>query len=194
MSATRLHIGLTAGELERAGIPHDELLIGGEEPLDTMMRACYLGDWVSLYLAMLNGVDVAGARRTFSRLTRVGRRLALHEDHAVRRREKLWQFALDPDRDPDPDDDIGLRELVGDRLRTWGSSSSSRPRPISIAPVAAMTSGNASGVRKSKIQSIVWPGPAMKPSSDIALFTTTLPVSVLISGAPLQNLWARAEP
>src|SRR3954451_11888313 len=51
-----------------------------------------------------------------------------------------------------------------------------------------MTSGNASGVRKSKIQSIVWPGPAMKPSSDIALFTTTLPVSVLISGAPFQNL------
>src|SRR5215208_6498571 len=51
-----------------------------------------------------------------------------------------------------------------------------------------MTSGNASGVRKSKIQSIVWPGPAMKPSSDIALFTTTLPVSVLISGAPYQDL------
>jgi hypothetical protein len=30
----------------------------------------------------------------------------------------------------------------------------------------------------------------MKPSSDIALFTTTLPVSVLISGAPFQILGA----
>jgi hypothetical protein len=40
----------------------------------------------------------------------------------------------------------------------------------------------------------VWPGPAMKPSSDIALFTTTLPVSVLISGAPFQNLGPWAEP
>jgi glucose/mannose-6-phosphate isomerase len=54
---TRLHIGLTAGELDETGILHDELLIGGEEPLDSIMRACYLGDWVSLYLAMLNGVD-----------------------------------------------------------------------------------------------------------------------------------------
>src|SRR3954447_1452234 len=51
-----------------------------------------------------------------------------------------------------------------------------------------MTSGNASGVRKSKIQSIVWPGPAMKPSSDIALLTTTLPVSVSISRPPFQIL------
>ena len=32
---------------------------------------------------------------------------------------------------------------------------------------------------KSKIQSIASPGPAMKPSSDIALFTTTLPFPVL---------------
>src|SRR3954454_16173994 len=61
---------------------------------------------------------------------------------------------------------------------------------MSIAPVAAMTSGDASAVTKSEIQSIVWPGPAMKPSSDIALFTTTLPVSVLISRAPFQNLGA----
>lgn len=53
----RLRVQLTAAELETAGVAHDELLIGGTEPLDTVMRACYLGDWVSLYLAMLNGVD-----------------------------------------------------------------------------------------------------------------------------------------
>src|SRR5436305_13324147 len=34
---------------------------------------------------------------------------------------------------------------------------------------------------KSKIQSIVSPGPAMKLSSDIALFTTTLPFPLLVS-------------
>ena len=36
---------------------NDELLIGGEDQLDAIMRACYLSDWVSLYLAMLNAVD-----------------------------------------------------------------------------------------------------------------------------------------
>jgi hypothetical protein len=34
---------------------------------------------------------------------------------------------------------------------------------------------------ESKIQFIAWPGPAMKPSSDIELFTTTLPFPVLVS-------------
>lgn len=53
----RLRVRLTADELEAASIPHDELMIGGTEPLDAVMRACYLGDWVSLYLAILNGVD-----------------------------------------------------------------------------------------------------------------------------------------
>src|SRR5438094_7813601 len=50
-----------------------------------------------------------------------------------------------------------------------------------MAPVAAAISGNASGAMKSKIQFIAWPGPAMKPSSDIDLFTTTLPFPVLVS-------------
>src|SRR4029077_9391967 len=52
-----------------------------------------------------------------------------------------------------------------------------------MAPGAAMISGNASsiGAMKSKIQSIASPGPAMNPSSDIDLFTTTLPFSVLVS-------------
>src|ERR1700747_681688 len=52
---------------------------------------------------------------------------------------------------------------------------------MSIAPVAAAISGNSSGATKSKIQSIASPGPAMKPSSDIDLFTTTLPFLVLVS-------------
>src|SRR5919109_1451092 len=74
---------------------------------------------------------------------------------------------------------------------------------MSIAPVAAAISGNASGAMKSKIQFIAWPGPAMKPSSDIALFTTTLPFPALVSlilflrrtlgccRDPFRRLWAR---
>jgi hypothetical protein len=55
---------------------------------------------------------------------------------------------------------------------------------MSMAPVAAAISGNSSGATKSKIQSIASPGPAMKPSSDIDLFTTTLPFPVLGSLNP----------
>ena len=54
---TRLRIKLTAEAMDRAAIPHHELMIGGTHPIDSIMRACYLGDWVSLYLAMLNEVD-----------------------------------------------------------------------------------------------------------------------------------------
>jgi hypothetical protein len=50
-----------------------------------------------------------------------------------------------------------------------------------MAPVAAAISGSSSGATKSKIQSIAWPGPAMKPSSDIDLFTTTFPVLVSLT-------------
>jgi len=52
-----------------------------------------------------------------------------------------------------------------------------------MAPVAAMISGNSSsiGPMKSKIQFIASPGPAVNPSSDIDLFTTTLPSPVLVS-------------
>ena len=53
----RLRVRLTAHALDEAGVPHDELLIGGTEPLDTLLRACYLADWVSLYAAVLNGAD-----------------------------------------------------------------------------------------------------------------------------------------
>lgn len=54
---TRLRIQLTGDALDEGGVAHDELLIGGDNHLDAIMRACYLSDWVSLYLAMLNGVD-----------------------------------------------------------------------------------------------------------------------------------------
>jgi len=52
-----------------------------------------------------------------------------------------------------------------------------------MAPVAAAASfcQGRSFAMKSKIQSCASPGPAMKPSSDIALFTTTLPALVLVS-------------
>jgi glucose/mannose-6-phosphate isomerase len=53
----RLRVRMTAEALDRAGISHDELIIGGADPLDAMLRASYLGDWVSLYLGMLNEVD-----------------------------------------------------------------------------------------------------------------------------------------
>ena len=43
---------------------------------------------------------------------------------------------------------------------------------------AISVSQAASGATKSKIQSIASPGPAMKPSSDIDLFMTTLPLTV----------------
>src|SRR2546421_6601641 len=55
-----------------------------------------------------------------------------------------------------------------------------------MAPVAAAISWNSSGPTKSASwrpapQSITWPAAAMKPSSEIHLFTTTLPFPVLVS-------------
>lgn len=53
----RQRIPLTTEELERAGVSHECVQAGGEDPLAAMLRAAYLGDWVAYYLAMLNGVD-----------------------------------------------------------------------------------------------------------------------------------------
>lgn len=55
----RLRVRLTAGLLDDAGVEHDELDAGGETMLTSQLRACYLGDWVSLYLALLNEIDPA---------------------------------------------------------------------------------------------------------------------------------------
>ena len=54
---SRLRLSLTAGLLDDAGVAHEQLNCGGESALGTALRACHLGDWVSLYLAVLNGVD-----------------------------------------------------------------------------------------------------------------------------------------
>jgi glucose/mannose-6-phosphate isomerase len=53
----RLRVALTAREFQSAGIANDVITIAGETILETITRASYLGDWVSLYLAMFNGVD-----------------------------------------------------------------------------------------------------------------------------------------
>jgi len=53
----RLRIEQTASMLEAAGIGYEHVLIEASEPLEAITRACYLGDWVSLYTAMLNDVD-----------------------------------------------------------------------------------------------------------------------------------------
>ena len=53
----RLRVRLTAQQLEGAGVVHDVVLVDGASMLDSLLRACHLGDWFSLYLAMLNEVD-----------------------------------------------------------------------------------------------------------------------------------------
>jgi hypothetical protein len=66
-----------------------------------------------------------------------------------------------------------------------------------MAPVAAAVSlrKGASGATKSKIQSIASPRPAMKPSSDIDLFTTTLPFPALVfRTVPLPRTFAGCHP
>ena len=53
----RLRVELTVAQLEEAGVSHEVVAVEGEALLDSILRACYLGDWVSYYLALLNGVD-----------------------------------------------------------------------------------------------------------------------------------------
>lgn len=53
----RAHVTLTAEALEHAGVSHDVVTIGASTPLGALLEACHLGDWVSLYAALLNGVD-----------------------------------------------------------------------------------------------------------------------------------------
>jgi glucose/mannose-6-phosphate isomerase len=47
----------TAGELARAGVASERIDVAGESPLAQALSAIYLGDFVSYYLALLNGVD-----------------------------------------------------------------------------------------------------------------------------------------
>ena len=46
-----------AVQLERAGVACEVVRVEGAGVLDTALRASYLGDWVSYYLALANGVD-----------------------------------------------------------------------------------------------------------------------------------------
>ena len=47
---------LTVSLLERAGISCERLDVGGDEPLQAMLRAVYYANYISYYLAMLNEV------------------------------------------------------------------------------------------------------------------------------------------
>ena len=50
-------VTLTIDELNTVNIASHRIVSPGSSPLETIMRACYLGDWVSYYLAMLNQTD-----------------------------------------------------------------------------------------------------------------------------------------
>jgi len=48
---------VTAELLTDAGIPHEVVNAKGESPLAQIMSSVLFGDYVSYYLALLNGVD-----------------------------------------------------------------------------------------------------------------------------------------
>ncbi len=50
----RKRVALTIDELNAVNVASDHVIARGVSPLETIMRACYLGDWVSYYLAILN--------------------------------------------------------------------------------------------------------------------------------------------
>jgi glucose/mannose-6-phosphate isomerase len=62
----------TAAELDRGGVRHERIDIAGKSPLALALSASYLGDFVSYYLALLNGVDPT----PIDPITRVKERLA----------------------------------------------------------------------------------------------------------------------
>ncbi|HEC62848.1 MAG TPA: hypothetical protein ENI38_00440, partial [Candidatus Acetothermia bacterium] len=43
--------------LARRGLPYSEVWAQGDTPLERLLSLVYLGDWVSVYLALLNRVD-----------------------------------------------------------------------------------------------------------------------------------------
>lgn len=53
----RKRVALTADELDIVNVANDSIITRGTSPLEAIMRSCYLGDWVSYYLAMLNEED-----------------------------------------------------------------------------------------------------------------------------------------
>jgi glucose/mannose-6-phosphate isomerase len=53
----RLRYDATAAALDEAGVSHERVEARGESPLAQVLSAVYLGDLVSYYLALLNGVE-----------------------------------------------------------------------------------------------------------------------------------------
>jgi glucose/mannose-6-phosphate isomerase len=56
----RRRVKITGTALDDAGVAHSTQVAGGASPLEAILRACCLGDWVSYYGAMLNGVNPSG--------------------------------------------------------------------------------------------------------------------------------------
>ena len=53
----RDHVALTAETLAEAGVPCEVVTLQSSTLLGALIEACHLADWVSLYAAVLNGVD-----------------------------------------------------------------------------------------------------------------------------------------
>ena len=53
----RLRVSITRKHFENAGRKAWHVDVGGKTPLQSIMRACSLGSWVSFYLALFSGVD-----------------------------------------------------------------------------------------------------------------------------------------
>lgn len=79
-AGVRLSVHAPLGEIERAGVTQDLIGVpfagygmGGNQPYPAMLALAYMGDWVSLYLARLNGVDPADIGRIDELKTRLGK-------------------------------------------------------------------------------------------------------------------------
>lgn len=71
-----LHYEVMEEELAQAGVSHERVEALGQSPLAQVLSAIYVGDFVSYYLALLNGVEpspVAPIGRLKARLAEVGR-------------------------------------------------------------------------------------------------------------------------
>ena len=74
----RRRVEVTAAELQRAGLSCEVVHVEGSGGLDSVLHAAYIGDWVSYYLALLNGVDPFEV----APIDRVKAALAAHDDTA----------------------------------------------------------------------------------------------------------------
>lgn len=72
----RRRVEVTAAELQRAGVSCEVVHVEGSGGLDSVLHAAYIGDWVSYYLALLNGVDPFEV----APIDRVKAALAAHND------------------------------------------------------------------------------------------------------------------